>query len=378
MQTFIDKTKFQFCKRTVFTCILIFSLCLVYTGFEKADANTYKVGLVLDESGLTSPYNLLAHQGLLRAQSDFGITGTVFTATGPTDYEPQLQACIDYSNDLCIAVGFLFQEVTTELAQQNPSQHFAIIDPGWLVNRANVLDITFQIDQASFLAGYLSAAVSKTGKVGVYGGMKIPGVTIFMDGYWYGNNYYNTVHNANNQIFGWNPFKLTGLFTGNFTEFNDGYQMANNLMDQGADVIFSVAGSTVGQGSAKAVQDQGFSCHIGPDIDWATAYPTYADITLTSVMKNNDVAVYDAINSLVTSQFSGGLYIGTLANDGVGLAPFSGSACPVTAQIESELASAEAAIIAGEIETRHPCSLHFGLEGLELRRCYNYLPLTSR
>jgi len=44
---------------------------------------------------MDNPDNLLPYQGLVRPQTDFGITGTVFTATGLIDYKPKLQACID-------------------------------------------------------------------------------------------------------------------------------------------------------------------------------------------------------------------------------------------------------------------------------------------
>jgi len=90
-------------------------------------------------------------------------------------------------------------------------------------------------------------------------------------------------------------------------------------------------------------------------------------------MKISDVAVNDTIKPLVNGQFSGRLFIGTFKNCGADLAPFNGSVCPVSAQIQSELDSVETVIIAEEIVIQHSCRQCLGQE---FRLCLSYLPLT--
>ncbi len=107
--------------------------------------------------------------------------------------------------DLIVTVGFLLGVDTAKFAKANPEQKFAIVDyaypdcwPGANVGMdcgsdqdlANVLGLTFQTDQAAFLAGYLAAGMTTTGKVATFGGLQIPTVTIFMKGFEAGVKYY--------------------------------------------------------------------------------------------------------------------------------------------------------------------------------------------
>jgi basic membrane protein A len=354
---------------------------LGFQNASSAEVLSVNVGLVIDESGLANDWNQLIYQGLLDAQTDFGVVGTLYTATSPSDYESKLQQCIDDVNDLCISGGYLLLDVTEKLAQENPSQKFAIVDSAFFdgdwnhISYDNVRELTFRVDQAAFLAGYVAAGTSQTGKVGTYGGFPIPPVTIHMDGFWYGVQYYDTINSTNVPVLGWNPDTLVGLFTYDWTSFAKGQEMGNTLMSQGADIILSVGGALVGQGTAKAAQDQGSSYIIGTDTDWFNSYPAYGNVILTSDLKKMDVAVYDTIKSVVDGVFTGGFFFGTLANNGVGIAPFHDLDSLVPDTVKSDLDTIKAGIINGTIKTSHPCSQHIGLK---LRECRIYLPITTR
>jgi len=128
----------------------------------------------------------------------------------------------------------------------------------------NVLGLTFATDEAAFLAGYLAAGMTKTGKVGAFGGIKIPTVTIFMKGMEAGVKYYNQQHGTSVELLGWETAADEGLFTGNFESTDDGRRFAESLMDEGADIIMPVAGP-VGLGSAAACQERG-TMLIGRDL----------------------------------------------------------------------------------------------------------------
>ena len=138
----------------------------------------------------------------------------------------------------------------------------------------NVLGQVFSTDQAGFLAGYLAAGMTKTGKIGTFGGIQIPTVTVFMDGYAAGAAYYNAQKGTAVEVLGWDPIAQTGLFTGNFESTDDGRTMGESLMDEGADIIMPVAGP-VGLGTAAAVKERGNSYIIGVDSDWFLTAPDY-------------------------------------------------------------------------------------------------------
>jgi glucose/mannose transport system substrate-binding protein len=190
--------------------------------------------------------------------------------------------------------------------------------------------------------------VSKTGKIGTFGGIQIPTVTVFMDGFYMGAKAYNDKHGTNVEVLGWNPLTKTGLFTGNFESTDDGRTMGESLMDEGADIIMPVAGP-VGLGTAAAAKERGNTYIIGVDSDWYLTAPDFKDITLTSVLKNMDITTLDAIKAAMDGTFKGGVTVGTLANGGVGLAPFHDLEAMVPADLIAEIDTVKADIVAGTV-----------------------------
>ena len=212
----------------------------------------------------------------------------------------------------------------------------------------NVLGLTFQTDEAGFLAGYAAAAATKTGKVGTFGGIKMPTVTIFMKGFEAGVKYHNQVKGTKVEVLGWETAKDEGVFTGNFESTDDGRKIAESMMDEGADIIMPVAGP-VGLGSAAACKEKGCMI-IGVDTDWYESAPEYKEIYLTSVMKNMDVAVFNAVKAVADGTFKGGTYVGTLKDGGVGIAPFHDFDSKVPATLQAELDQLKQDIIDGKIK----------------------------
>jgi len=234
-------------------------------------------------------------------------------------------------------------EDTAKFAKENPDAKFAIVDYAYDPPIPNVLGLTFATDQAAFLAGYLAAGMTKTGKVGTFGGIEIPPVTIFMVGFANGVAHYNKVHGTNVEVLG------TKFYVGNFESTDDGRRAGESLMDEGADIIMPVAGP-VGLGTAAAVKERG-KMLIGVDTDMVISAPEYKDVILTSVLKNMDVAVFEAIKAVKEGTFKGGTYVGTLANNGVGLAPFHEFEDKVPQSLKDELEQLKKDIIEGKVST---------------------------
>ena len=135
--------------------------------------------------------------------------------------------------------------------------------------------------------------MSESGVVCTFGGINIPPVTAFMVGYANGVAYYNAQKGTDVQLLGWDNAAQDGAFTGNFEFQDDGRRFAENFFDEGCDVILPVAGP-VGLGSAAAAKERGLMI-IGVDGDQYVLAPEFADVWLTSILKNMDVAVYDTI-----------------------------------------------------------------------------------
>jgi basic membrane protein A len=330
----------------------VFSLLLVaafvLAACTQAPGADFKACQVTDTGGIDDKsFNATAWKGVEDAVTELGIEGKYLESQQQTDYEANINAFIEEECDLIVTVGFLLGDATAAAANANPDVKFSIVDFAYDPTIPNVLGQVFTTDEAAFLAGYAAAATTQTGKVGTFGGIQIPTVTVFMDGFALGVDYYNQQKGTNVEVLGWDPATQTGLFTGNFESTDDGRAMGESLMDEGADIIMPVAGP-VGLGTAAAVQERGGAWIVGVDNDWAIVNADYADVVLTSVLKNMDVTTKAAIQSAIDGTFAGGVTVGTLANGGVGLAPLTG---PVPEGLQGELDQVKAEIIAGNIQT---------------------------
>jgi basic membrane protein A len=315
----------------------------------------FKACEVTDTGGVDDKgFNQSAHEGLLRAESELGIETALLESTADTDYAPNLATFTDDDCGLIITVGFLLGSATQASAATNPDQQYAIVDFAYDPPKPNILGLVFDTKSASMLQGYLAAGMSATGVVGTFGGIQIGPVVDFMNGYSAGVAYYNDAHGTNVKVLGWDPATQTGTFTGDFDDLDKGRVTAEGLMQENADVIFPVAGP-VGQGAMAAVKDNPSSLDpapmfIGVDVDQFISVPGFEDIMLSSVLKRIDNAVFDAIKAAMEGPFTSNLYIGTLENEGVGMAPFHNFEDTVPAELKTEIDGLKAALIAGDVK----------------------------
>lgn len=286
------------------------------------DEEAIRACQVTDTGGIDDrSFNQTAWQGILDAQAAGYATedSDYLQSTSATDYETNINSWIQEGCDLIITVGFLLGDATQAAAEANPDQLFEIIDFAYEEEIPNVVGAVFNTVDAAFLAGYLAAGVSETGVIATYGGIQLPGaVTDFMDGFVYGARYYNEQNGTDVQVLGWNPEEQTGTFTGDFENLDNGRNVSQAFIEEGADVILPVAGP-VGEGTAAVAQELGDVWVIGVDADWFLTLPEYSDVILTSVLKGLDVAVSSVIQDVAEGNFQGGTRVFNIAEDGVGL-----------------------------------------------------------
>ncbi|MGB1251619.1 MAG: ABC transporter substrate-binding protein [Candidatus Promineifilaceae bacterium] len=302
----------------------------------------FSVCQVTDVGGIDDKsFNATAWVGAEIAADSLNGEAKFLESQQQTDYERNINAFVDEGCDLIVTVGFLLGDATAAAAEANPDQKFSIIDFAYEPAFDNVIGQVYAIDQAAFLAGYVAASATETGIVGTFGGINIPPVTAFMDGYVMGVNYHNETQGTSVEVIGWDLEAQDGLFTGNFDSTDDGRTLGESLLDEGADVILPVAGP-VGLGTAAAVQERGNAWIVGVDTDWTQSAPEFSDIILTSIMKRMDVSVVEVSNMAASGDFEGGLFVSTLENGGVSITDG-----PYEADIEPLIQG----IVAGEIAT---------------------------
>ena len=282
----------------------------------------YTVGMVTDAGGIDdASFNATSWVGVEMAVDDLGVAGSYLESTGPTDYAPNITQYLNQDTDLIVTVGWMLADDTATFAAENPDTNFAIEDFAYDPPIPNVRNLVFNTDEAAVLAGYVAAAASKTGKVAAFGGINIPTVSIFMVAFESGVNLYNAEYGTSVEVLGWDTAANTGVFVGNFDSTDDGRRVGEELLGEGADVIMAVAGP-VGLGTAQAILEHGDAWFVGVDTDWRMSAPEYKDIILCSVLKKLENAVFDSVEKAASPDFEGyggEVWVGTLANDGVGI-----------------------------------------------------------
>ena len=341
------------------------TLALTGIGATSAQAAKVQACMVTDIGGIDDhSFNAAAYRGLVAAQKAYKVQIVALSSSSDADYAPNISQLVNAKCDLIVAVGFLMADAVTAAAKANPNIKFAIIDQDGLdhgpkgdqypgASIANLKGLQFNTAQSAFQAGYLAAGYSKSGKVATYGGINIPPVTIFMDGFWEGVNAFNKANKKKVRVLGWDETKKNGTFAGSFTDVGKGQQITKNFEQQGADVIFPVAGG-VGAGSAKQALASKKSKIIWVDSDAKTAAPQFMPVILTSVVKGVDTAVTATVKEVVEGKYSSTHYVGTLANRGTFIAPLYGMAKKVPANLQGQVSSLKSRITSGAIKITSP------------------------
>ncbi|MEF3405169.1 BMP family lipoprotein [Agromyces sp. CCNWLW203] len=311
--------------------------------------------MVSDAGGFDDKsFNQSGFEGLEAASEELGVKPITVQSDAETDYAPNLTNLVDQGCDLIVTVGFALAAAAGESAAANPDIEYVSIDDvvdndfDGTTDSENIKPIIFDTAQAAFLAGYASAAYTKTGVVGTFGGMNFPTVSIFMDGFKQGVDYHNTEKGTNVQVLGWDG--TDGLFTGGFEANDTARQTAQSLIDQNVDVLLPVGGP-IYQSAAAAIRDSGREiAMLGVDADLTETDPSVADLILTSILKGIAVGVEEAVLAAGNDEFDNTPFVGTLENDGVGIAPFHDFESKIPAELQGELDALKEAIIAGDVE----------------------------
>ena len=256
--------------------------------------------------------------------------------------------------ELIIGSGFISGGAMEASVGEFPDQRFAGIDYEFQ-EAGDTVSVHFRVDQGAFLAGYVAAAASSTGIVGVYGGAPYPSVTDFMNGYTLGVEYFNTTTGSSVQVLGWDVESQEGLFSNDFANPELGFALAEDLFAQGADTVFPVAGGTSlgSYNAAVARKSAGDEVRIVyPDADPFELFDRdQARVLLTSAEKAFDVATYHVIASLVDGSWAAGTVDEDLASGGVDIAPFHRTNNQVPGFVRPSLLQVRAGILDGTIST---------------------------
>jgi len=282
-------------------------------------------------------FNQLALEGCQRAESELGTTCRAFESRSTSDYVPNFSRLIRDDAGLSVATGFLLAEATNTAAGRFPEANFAIVDysaaaPPFEGARTNVLGLTFKTNENSYLIGCLAAQMAQEeggDTISAVGGIKIPTVDIFIAAYRAG---------ASECV----PGTRTLIdYSQDFVDQAKCKELALNQISRGSEVVFQVAGGC-GLGALDAARERDV-WGIGVDTDQSSLGPHI----LTSAVKRVDVAVFEAIRSVVDGAFAGSTDLEfDLENEGVGVGEISPD---VPQEFIDRMNELEPMILSGEI-----------------------------
>ncbi|RAG84233.1 BMP family ABC transporter substrate-binding protein [Streptacidiphilus pinicola] len=327
----------------------------VSTSGSTSSANaggSFKACMVTDTGGLDDhSFNAESWAGMQdAAKANPNINVQNATSATENDYASNIAGFVSAQCKLIVTVGFAMNDATVASAKKNTSQHYAIVDN--TSTAPQIKGLEFNTAQGAFLGGYFAAGMTKTGKVATFGGANYPTVTVYMDGFWEGVQYYNQKHGTHVQVLGWDEPSQHGTFdpTQSFTDQAGGKQIAATFQSEGADIVFPVAGGT-GIGALAQAQSSGGKLNaIWVDDDGFVSNPQYGSVIMTSVTKGIATAVSTSVQEAANGQFSATPFVGTLSNNGTGLAPYHDFASKVPASLTSEINTVKANIINGTIK----------------------------
>ncbi|GAA1545229.1 basic membrane protein A [Microbacterium ginsengiterrae] len=306
--------------------------------------------IVSDAGGFDDKsFNQLSYEGVVEAADELGVDYKNVESNSETDFAPNIESLVSQGCNAIVAVGFALSAATVEAANANADVDFILVDDAadndfdGTKDADNVKPLLYDTAQAAFLAGYLSAGYSESGKVGTFGGMEFPTVTIFMDGFKQGVEYYNEENDASVEVFGMTSF------TGGFEAGPEAKSTAENIINQGVDVLLPVGGP-IYQSALQAIKESGRDIAlIGTDADLFVTDPSTEDYVLTSILKDMKLSTYEATMSSADGEFDAEAYIGTLENEGVGIAELHNFQDKVDADLWAAVQELQQQIIDGEV-----------------------------
>ena len=284
-----------------------------------------KVGIAYDVGGQGDhSFNDAAAAGMKKANEDVGATcteGEAQTGEAESAREDRLRLMADGGYNPIIGIGFSYSDSVDVVAPDYPGVNFAVVDgfdptsnKDGSSNNDNVAYLGFSENEGSFLVGVAAAETTKSDHIGFVGGVHIDLIKKFEAGYVAGAKAVNPGVTVDVKYLEETDLK-------GFTDPAGGKAAASAMYDNGADVVFQVAGGS-GSGVFDAAVEAGDgNWAIGVDGDqYASASADQKPHILTSMVKHVDTAVIDMITSVSDTKPLTNYQVYDLAKDGVGYA----------------------------------------------------------
>jgi basic membrane protein A len=273
----------------LFVLLTLLAACTSPHSSDAKPASTaFKVALLTPGPVSDAGWNAAAYQGIELIKAKLGADTALVQTKSPADFEDAFRDFATRGFDLIFAHGFEYTDSALEVAHSFPNTYFVVSSGS--ESSANVASITFNVDQATYVEGVLAAGVSKTGVVGAVGGIELPSIKLFFDGFKRG-------------FLSANPKgRILISYTGNFDDVGAAKEAALAQISQGADVLIHNA-DAAGLGVFLAAE-QGHAYAFGVFTNQNNVAP---DVVLASAVTSTPLAFLKIATEVKDKTFHPGM-----------------------------------------------------------------------
>jgi basic membrane protein A len=229
-------------------------------------ASSFRVALLTPGPISDQSWNGGAYQGLQRIRDSLGASISHIQTKTPAEFEEQFRQYGSQGYDLVFGHGFEFQDAAKRVGPDYPRTVY-VVTSGSSVG-ANVAGIEFAFADASYLAGMLAGAMTKSNVIGVIGGTELPPVRESFAAFSRGAKAVNP------------KVSVLTSYIGNWDDVSAGREQALAQIGRNADVIFQNA-DAAGLGVFRAARETKKALVVGSNSDQNSVAP---EITIASVV----------------------------------------------------------------------------------------------
>lgn len=298
------------------------------------------LGLLIGVSGLgDQSFNDMTYAGLFKIKQEHDLKLILEDSEKDEDgFRQSMQRLIDKGATIIVANGFYLKELVQQYALRYPDRYF-ILQDAELPEMSNVASILYSVEEGSFLVGALAGLMTASDHVGFIGGVDIPIMHVFREGFHQG--VLHTNHKARIR----EEFITKAPDFSGFRQPALGYERATAAFSDGVDIIYVAAGLT-GNGALQAAKDNNrFAIGVDSDQDHLAE-----GHVLTSMMKRLDIATYIEVKQIISGNFTPGVKIYGLREQGVDLSPMKFTRHLIPPRFLDRIDAIRQEIISGKIK----------------------------
>lgn len=244
--------------KKLLTLLLISSLALTTifaqgSSEEKASSAEKTIGdlkivLILPGPINDQSWNATNYAGLVACNEQLGTKMEYLENVQASDYESTFRNYAERGYDLIMAAGTQFDDAANKIAGEYPDSTFCVVN-GFRADYSNVAPIFPKEYEASYVAALIAGEVTDNGHFATIGGFPNEAMENLLD-------VYEQVSTEIATERGISGASATRSYANSWDDIALGKQMAETMIDNGADTLFVYA-NQVGLGAIQAAKEKG-------------------------------------------------------------------------------------------------------------------------